>query len=85
MTTAFLHVANKVDKQNTNEMIKGMSQEYTKKKLLTLYELSETLGVPVESLQALARQGRLKKVIKIGRRWYITTDAVDDIIENGIE
>jgi len=78
-------VANKVDKQNTNEMIKGMSQEYTKKKLLTLYELSETLGVPVESLQALARQGRLKKVIKIGRRWYITTDAVDDIIENGIE
>ena len=78
-------MANKVDKQNTNEMIKGMSQEYTKKKLLTLYELSETLGVPVESLQALARQGRLKKVIKIGRRWYITTDAVDDIIENGIE
>ncbi len=48
----------------------------------TSYEAAEVFGVTFRTVYNWVRSGKLQAV-KIGRRWYIPKEAVNDLLENG--
>jgi excisionase family DNA binding protein len=54
------------------------------KEIIDVEEAARYLGIHIESLRNLARQGKIPGCRKLGRKWYFSTKDLNDFIRWGL-